>query len=230
MSAVDVASTFRRVFTPDIYISKAHLAENDSKFNHCAILPATFLEPPHTPDNEDVYFFSLVTALKHASDLDKLRNEGVGTTALYVSVGVYGRWYFDSADASGRVEEDTIGTPCLPRINAEQMASVATVCANLNYTDFRNSKVMDCKYVIDHTKRRRFVFDTAETLRRKLCITKSNTTGFVYGIIAARVEYSDSSNSCGQGRFPLLSSVKSILKYFNDPYVSAPDLRECVAP
>ncbi|XP_077486312.1 uncharacterized protein LOC144097460 [Amblyomma americanum] len=228
ISATDAAAAFRNVMVPDIYISKAHFVENDSRFNACVIVPPTFLEPPDIEESKGVYFYSLVTALKHASDMDKLRHQGVGAAALYLSVGVYGRWYFDPTDPKGNVEADTVGTLCQPKKIIEQMASVAEACAEPKYKPLHESKRIDCKYVVDNETNRRFVFDSANTLQRKLCTSKRNVTGLQFGIAAARVEFSDSEGLCSKNKFPLLSMLKKLVNFFKDEYKSAADFENCL--
>ncbi|XP_077496216.1 uncharacterized protein LOC144107101 [Amblyomma americanum] len=229
VSAAEAAAKFKSVLVPDIYISKAHLVENDSRFNDCVILPATFISAGGAAESNDVYFFNLVTALKHASDMNKLRHEGVGSAALFVSVGVYGRWYFDRIDNGNSSEGDTVGTPCLPHKFPEQMDSAAKVCGNNKYGEPHDCQKMDCRFVVDQEENKRLVFDSADTLRRKLCRSKRNVTDFKYGIVAARVEHSDASGGCGGGKFPLLKALKKLMQFFNGGHASEAALQKCLA-
>ncbi|KAH8030905.1 hypothetical protein HPB51_012294 [Rhipicephalus microplus] len=102
----------RTILTPDMFISKGHIYDGDSDYLDCKILPPNLLkQPPHVKNN-NVYFYNLFSALKHTSDLDKLRNDGIKMAALSVSVGLYGRWYLVDTDLDGNVQNYTPGDTC----------------------------------------------------------------------------------------------------------------------
>ncbi|KAL1446562.1 hypothetical protein MTO96_044547, partial [Rhipicephalus appendiculatus] len=229
VSAKSVAEAFRTVLTPDLFISKAHIYEGDSNYADCKILPPNLLKQPPQEKNYNVYFYNLYSALKHISDLDKLRNEGIKTAALSVSVGLYGRWYLVDADSDGNVRNYTPGDTCFQSEIEQQMAGIATVCRNPKYGSILKSDEMSCSYVVDKKAEMTFVYDTPDTLRYKLCLTKRNVTGLQYGITAARLEYSDAFDHCGLGAFPLLTAVKNTLMFFKEEYDSPDAYEECLS-
>ncbi|XP_037498254.1 uncharacterized protein LOC119371864 [Rhipicephalus sanguineus] len=212
-----------------MFISKAHIYDGDSNYDDCKILPPNLLkQPPHVKNN-NVYFYNLYSALKHISDLDKLRNEGIKTAALTVSVGLYGRWYLVDTDSQGNVRNYTPGDTCFQDKIEQQMAGIATVCKNPKYDSIRESEEMSCSYVVDKNAAMTFVYDTPATLRYKLCLTKRNVTGLQYGITAARLEYSDAFDHCGLGTFPMLTAVKNTLTFFKEKYNSPDAYDECLS-
>lgn len=224
VSAPSVAEISRTIRMPDMYISKAHLYEDDSIYKECKILPPNLLKEPHDMTEHHVYFYDLYSALKHASDIDKLRDQGMKTTALSVSVGVYGRWY----NVKGLKDEDKFspGEGCFQRFIKEQMASIATVCEGWKY-EIAKSESYSCEYAMDPNTTRTFAYDTPKTLNYKLCMSKKNVTSLQYGFTVARLEYSDVSNVCGLGKFPLLTTVKKTLTFLKN-YKSADDFEECL--
>ncbi|KAH8031494.1 hypothetical protein HPB51_017767 [Rhipicephalus microplus] len=218
------AFDYETIRMPDMYISKAHLYEDDSIYKECKILPPNLLKEPHDMTEHHVYFYDLYSALKHASDIDKFRDQGMKTTALSVSVGVYGRWY----NVKGLKDEDKFspGEGCFQRFIKEQMASIATVCEGWKY-EIAKSESYSCEYAMDPNTTRTFAYDTPKTLNYKLCMSKKNVTSLQYGFTVARLEYSDVSNVCGLGKFPLLTTVKKTLTFLKN-YKSADDFEECL--
>ncbi|KAL1424496.1 hypothetical protein MTO96_020134 [Rhipicephalus appendiculatus] len=181
VSASHVAEVSRTILMPDMFISKAHIYEADSIYKDCKILPANLLKEPENLKDENVYFYTLYSALKHISDLDKLRNKGVKTVAFSVSVGLYGRWYHVNTDNDESVQNYEPGDSCFWQFIPEQMAGIATVCKNPKYNDVLKSEEMSCSYVVDYKKAMTFVYDTPTTIKYKLCLSNRNVTGLQYG-------------------------------------------------
>ncbi|XP_070397334.1 uncharacterized protein [Dermacentor albipictus] len=128
ISASNVAEAFRTVLMPDLFISKAHLYDLDSYDKECRILPENLLRQPEHLVFKNIYFFNLFTAIRHAGDLDKMRNKGVKTAALSVSVGLYGRWYYVHTDSWKRVKNYAPGDGCNQKENRHQLAGIAKLC------------------------------------------------------------------------------------------------------
>nr|XP_054925009.1 uncharacterized protein LOC129384004 [Dermacentor andersoni] len=229
ISASSVTEAFRTVLMPDLFISKVHLSDKDSIFDDCRILPANILKQPPNIKGKNIYFFNLFTALKHASDLDKLRNEGVKTAALSVSVGLYGRWYYVGTEAQMALQNYAAGDPCYHQKMDHQCASIAKVCKDPKYGDVHKSEIWNCSYVVDKKKFKTFVYDTPETLQYKLCLSRKNATTLKYGLTAVGLEFSDAADHCGMGKFPMLTTVKKTLEFFAEKYKSPDAYKDCLS-
>ncbi|KAL1416339.1 hypothetical protein MTO96_028062 [Rhipicephalus appendiculatus] len=240
---LDVASKHRRtqygmgfdsekVHLPDLFISIGHYAYHDINMaDKCRLLPATFLQPPLLDKSEQYkYTFGLESATKHVADLDKLRDKDVEAPALSVSVGLYGRWHFVDSKQGTKLEDHRPGSQCLPVVNDTQKTGIYEVCVDPKYRILDDDK-FHCKFTLGKTNDllKVMVFDTAETLRHKVCSSKKNATQVKYGITAAQLEYADSSGHCKNGTFPLLRALKQIVKFFKDNYTSEANFENCVA-
>ncbi|XP_077495663.1 uncharacterized protein LOC144106695 isoform X2 [Amblyomma americanum] len=227
VSALDASELFRTVLMPDLFISRAHLYDQDSAFEYCKIMPANFLKPPPQPPDTTVYFFSMTSAIQHIADLDKLRGGGVQTASLSLSVGLYGRWYIVQTDGYERITQYHVGDVCFQAEIPHQRASITEVCRNKKYK-VMDSKFMDCRYIADQKTKKTFAYDTVETLRYKLCASKQNATKLKYGLTAVGLEFVDATNYCGDGKFGLLSTVKKILKFYAEEYTSPAAYKKCL--
>ncbi|XP_070377144.1 uncharacterized protein [Dermacentor albipictus] len=204
ISASNVAEAFRTVLMPDLFISKAHLYDLDSYDKECRILPANLLRQPEHLLFKNIYFFNLFTAIRHAGDLDKMRNKGVKTAALSVSVGLYGRWYPVDTEAGEysrrRVKNYAPGDGCNQKENRHQLAGIAEVCKDWKYGHVQKNELFKCRYNVDDKKFMTFVYDVPETLRYKLCLSRKNATTLKYGLTAVGLEFSDYYGHCGNGK------------------------------
>ncbi|XP_070397343.1 uncharacterized protein [Dermacentor albipictus] len=229
VSASKAAEAFRTVLMPDLFISKAHLYDPDSHFNACRILPPNLLRVPQDLKTKYVYYINLFTAIRHAGDLDKMRNKGVKTAALSVSVGLYGRWYYVHTDSWKRVKNYAPGDACAQKENRHQLAGIAKVCKDWNYGHVQKNELFKCRYKVDEKKFMTFVYDVPETLRYKLCLSRKNATTLKYGFTAVGLEFSDYDGYCGMGTFPLLTTVKRTLEFFKQKYESPDAYQDCLS-
>ncbi|XP_070397348.1 uncharacterized protein [Dermacentor albipictus] len=229
ISASDVAEAFRTVLMPDLFISKAHVYDKDSQFQDCRILPANLLRRPQHLKSKHIYFFNLFTAIRHAGELDKMRNKGVKTAALSVSVGLYGRWYPVDSDSWERVKNYAPGDGCDRTENRHQLAGIAKVCRDRHYGDVYKSDLFKCWYNADDIRFMIFAYDVPETLRYKLCLSRKNATTLKYGLTAVGLEFSDYYGHCGMGKFPLLTTVKRTLEFFKQMYKSPDAYQDCLS-
>ncbi|XP_070397352.1 uncharacterized protein [Dermacentor albipictus] len=229
VSASKAAEAFRTVLMPDLFISKAHLYDPDSHFNACRILPPNLLRVPQDLKTKYVYYINLFTAIRHAGDLDKMRNKGVKTAALSVSVGLYGRWYYVHTDSWKRVKNYAPGDACAQKENRHQLAGIAKVCKDWKYGHVQKNELFKCRYNVDNKKLMTFVYDVPETLRYKLCLSRKNATTLKYGFTAVGLEFSDYDGYCGMGKFPLLTTVKKTLEFFKQKYESPDAYQDCLS-
>ncbi|XP_070397355.1 uncharacterized protein [Dermacentor albipictus] len=229
ISASNVAKAFRTVLMPDLFISKAHVYDKDRNFEDCRILPANILRRPQHLKSNNIYFFNLITAIRHAGDLDKMRNKGVKTAALSVSVGLYGRWYPVDTDSWRRVKNYAPGDACNLQEMKKQRAGIAELCRDREYHDAYKSDLFKCWYYVDKKKFMTFVYDVPETLRYKLCLSRKNATTLKYGLTAVGLEFSDYDGYCGRGKFALLTTVKRTLEFFKQKYKSPDAYQDCLS-
>ncbi|KAH7969447.1 hypothetical protein HPB52_018259 [Rhipicephalus sanguineus] len=90
---------------------------------------------------------------------------------------------------------------------------------------YNASFYMDNKFkalvTYDKAKERLFTYDSASTLREKLCETRENVTNLKYTIVAQNIQFEDESYVCGHGPFSRLRMLKALARFFFYNYTHA---------
>ncbi|KAL1442208.1 hypothetical protein MTO96_046506 [Rhipicephalus appendiculatus] len=156
------------------------------------------------------------------------------STTFAVSVGMAGRWYRpknrdNDTNGPGNYQ---LGKPCVN----EQRADLGKQTSEIDYAcrlpSYKNSFKVDTTFQAmvgyDKSEGWLFTFDTAETLRKKLCEAKSNVTGLRLNLVASDIGSEDYADECGFGRVSRLWMLKLLSLFFSDSYNSSADKSNCL--
>ncbi|XP_037568117.2 uncharacterized protein LOC119448989 [Dermacentor silvarum] len=222
-----------RAFHVDIFVVIAYHAEGDNWYSECRLVPPTILssellDPPFSKSLYPVRLADSIYHLQHKHDL------WPSTTTYAVAVGMGGRWYVPLyADfAPNSPGNYSLGQKCRPRKPTEedQITNIAEACTN---PSLNNTFQLDTQFqaLVAYNKKERlfFTYDSASTLRTKLCSTKANMTDLKYTLAAADIQFEDANNNCGYGSFPRLRMLKKLAQFFAFTYTSSAQRRPCLA-
>ncbi|XP_065307374.1 uncharacterized protein [Dermacentor albipictus] len=221
-----------RAFHVDIFVVIAYHAEADNWYTDCRLIPPTILssELLDPPFSNSLYPVRLADSIYHLHHKHYL---WPSTTTYAVAVGLGGRWYVPlySDFAPNDPGNYTLGQKCRPRKPTEddQIANIAEACKNpaLNNT-FQLDREFQALVAYNKTERLFFTYDSASSLRYKLCTTKANMTDLKYTLAAADVQFEDASNTCGYGSFPRLRMLKKLAEFFAFRYTSRTQRTSCL--
>ncbi|XP_072143683.1 uncharacterized protein [Dermacentor andersoni] len=145
-----------------------------------------------------------------------------------------GRHYFplypDSLD--GTPGNFSLGHRCTPTNlpESKQIGSIGEVCKDPVYNStFYLDTTFQALVAYDKAKARLFTYDSASSLRYKLCETKRNATDISYTIVAENIQFEDATNECGYGPFSRLRTLKALAHFFFDDYSDATFRDACVS-
>ncbi|XP_049522556.1 uncharacterized protein LOC125945043 [Dermacentor silvarum] len=156
------------------------------------------------------------------------------TTSFGLSVGMEGRWYQpknrdQDPNGPGKFQ---LGMPCKRGLRfgfATQTTRIALACNDQRYNEtFKVDKKFQAMVGYDKGEGFLFTFDTAETLRSKLCEAKSNVTNLKFYIAAADIGAEDHNNVCGLGALSRLRMLKALAHFFAYNYTSSAQKSECL--
>ncbi|XP_077495739.1 uncharacterized protein LOC144106766 [Amblyomma americanum] len=228
MHPAAVASSFKTIHRPDLFISRADRAGQDINMKKCRILPPTLLKPPQF----EYYNFSLETGVAYVSGLDEKRSDGIGQTALSVSAAVFGRWYYYNFLDDDHSPGFPVGYKCYIAHEMQQEGSMAEVCKQSEF-EVKYHKAFNIKYILNKTVQlaefRIFLYDSPETLLYKLCMSKKAAAGVKYGLTAYDINHDDPDGVCGNGQFPLLNAMKKAVEFYKNSYKTAADSQKCLS-
>nr|XP_054925851.1 uncharacterized protein LOC126529576 [Dermacentor andersoni] len=199
---------FKTVFTPDFLILYGHFFAEDQSWPDCQIVPPTFDTPPESGG----YIYSLKTAHSNAKELQRV---DIPALTVAVSVAIFGRWYkprhVNESGAAGEPGSYSLFSMCEPTGDDEQLGSVTQVCQLPMWSSRVYSREHHSEYCYDTNMERIFTFDTARTLREKLCLQKARVVSVDYALAAFNLEYADGRGECGEGDFSELRALRRLL-------------------
>ncbi|XP_065296152.1 uncharacterized protein [Dermacentor albipictus] len=199
---------FKTVFAPDFLILYGHFFAEDQSWPDCQIVPPTFDTPPESGG----YIFSLKTAHSNAKELQRV---GIPALTVAVSVAMFGRWYkprhANEPGAAGGPGSYSLFSMCEPTGDDEQLGSVTQACRLPMWSSRVYSTEHHSEYCYDMNMERIFTFDTATTLREKLCLQKARVGSVNYALAAFNLEYADGRGECGEGDFSELRALRRLV-------------------
>ncbi|KAL1476427.1 hypothetical protein MTO96_036509 [Rhipicephalus appendiculatus] len=183
----------------DIFIAEGYHAEEDTDLPECRMIPPTLMSKQLlTPDLLDFYPVRLANTIW---SMTKNPEAWSPTTSFAVSVGMSGRWYKprgNDNDPNGPGNYQ-LGKPCGNEQRADIKQQASPIAFGCSMQSYRNSFKVDTTFqaVVGYDKSDGwlFTFDSAETLRKKLCESKSNVTALKLNIVAANIGSEDYTNT-----------------------------------
>ncbi|XP_070392184.1 uncharacterized protein [Dermacentor albipictus] len=215
-----------RNLSVDIFIAVGYQSDPDNNYTACHMVPPNLLNKQLlTPDLYGIYSVRLADVI---SSLTENPAAWTPTTSFAVSVGLEGRWYTPK-DQDGDYQ---LGMPCTNEIPAwigKQAREIEMACYNRFYNfTFKIDQKFQAMVGYDKIDGLLFTFDTAETLRSKLCEAKSTATATKFYIVAANIGAVDYDNWCGFGALRRLHMLKALAHFFAYNYTSAAQKSACL--
>ncbi|KAH7985044.1 hypothetical protein HPB49_026631 [Dermacentor silvarum] len=113
--------------------------------------------------------------------------------------------------------------------NERQLFQVFEACNDQRYnSSFKIDQTFQAMVGYNKDHGFLFTFDTAETLRLKLCEAKSNVTDLKLHVAAANIGAEDHTNQCGLGSLSRLRMLKALSLFFAHNYTSSAQKSKCL--
>ncbi|XP_070390861.1 uncharacterized protein [Dermacentor albipictus] len=221
-----------RTYPVDIFVAIAHHPEPDYMYSDCHMVPPTITSKRllrHVVGNAyPVRLGNTIWSLAVDS------HHWPPNITFAVTLGMAGRWYRPKyADnlypSPGNY---TLGFPCATDEHAPmgQMVNVTEACIDQRYSsDFKYDFAYKSEFTYNKQEKWLFTYDTARSLRLKLCETKKNMTHLHYTFAAVNIQFEDAKDYCGFGEFPRLRALKALARFFAFNYTSASEEQACLA-
>ncbi|XP_070393543.1 uncharacterized protein [Dermacentor albipictus] len=231
--ATDVAEALM-TYSVDLLVAVGYVAYSDIRIKDCRIVPpvlhSTELLEPFVLNN--TYPIRLVRVI---SALATLKNKWATATAFAVSLGMGGRWYVPKYPdkLAGTPGNYSLGHECatatggdVPR--RDQISSIVEACEDPNYNDtFSIDSTFQAMFSYVKPDFTLYTYDSASTLRFKLCQTKRNVTDLYYNVVADNIQYEDFNDVCGYGSYSRLQILKRLAAFLAENYTSPDQERFC---
>ncbi|XP_065301972.2 uncharacterized protein [Dermacentor albipictus] len=216
-----VTDRFKRMYAPDIVVSLSHYFYEDRDLADCVMVPPTFLKSPPSRD----YIYSMETA--HES-IRVLLSSGVNAS-MAVSVAMFGRWYkplHPDPEVKDRPGNYSLFQSC-DYIPETQLGFVSKVCRDPRYRHTFYDHALHARVTYNKATERLFVYDDAQSLRYKLCLSRAQYSTIKYGVAVYNLEYANDEGSCGNGIYSRLRTVRHLLSFFQHNFTSPSDADRC---
>ncbi|XP_070392276.1 uncharacterized protein [Dermacentor albipictus] len=217
-----------------IFVAVGYVAYTDYHNEHCRMVPPVLhsSELLHPSDLNGTYPIRLDRVL---SALATLKTKSATPSTFAVSLGMGGRWYIP------KYPDKLIGTPgnyslghdCTKTVRGDadlrkQISSIVEACEDVNYNkSFSIDSTFKAQFSYDKSDLALFTYESAFTLRLKLCETKRNFTNLHYNIVADDIQYEDFDNFCGYGSYSRLQILKRLVAFLAENYKSPIEERAC---
>ncbi|XP_049522502.1 uncharacterized protein LOC125945014 [Dermacentor silvarum] len=139
-----------------------------------------------------------------------------------------GRWYVPKNPPTSV----SLGDECSHANSrlGEQIDSVLQVCADRGFNStFYHDATYEASVSYDSSKNWLFTYDSALSLRSKLCKTKRTAVHVDYTLAAANIQFEDFMNYCGFGPYGRLVMLKTLANFLTRNYTSADKEGACMA-
>ncbi|XP_070392264.1 uncharacterized protein [Dermacentor albipictus] len=231
--ATDVAEALM-TYSVDLLVAVGYVAYSDTRIENCRIVPpvlhSTELLEPFVLNN--TYPIRLVRVI---SALATLKTKWANASAFAVSLGMGGRWYMPKypdnlADTPGNY---SLGHECTTTMRGDapprdQITSIVEACEEPNYNEtFSIDSTFQALFTYVKADVSLFTYDSASTLRFKLCETKRNVTDLHYNIVADNIQFEDFHDVCGYGSYSRLRILKRLAAFLAEKYTSPDQERFC---
>ncbi|KAH6935736.1 hypothetical protein HPB50_008677 [Hyalomma asiaticum] len=212
----------------DIFVAIAYVAYDDHNNPECRMVPPVIYSSYFLmPDQLDgLYGIRLDRVL---STLESMRDNWPSTTMIAVSIGMGARMYSPRypdklPDTPGNF---SLGEQCKPTGRAEQIISITEVCENPIYKSPEFDGRYQSFYLYDKSKALMYAYETAATLRFKLCDTKREVQSLRYTIVADNIELADIHNACGYGEYGEVRMLEVLARFLVYSYSAPQDDAAC---
>ncbi|XP_077547672.1 uncharacterized protein LOC144159889 [Haemaphysalis longicornis] len=212
------AWTILRTFTPDIFVLRGHYSLANHNKPGCKMAPPNIYKT--MPD------FPVSMEAAHEGLLE-LASQG-HHCAWAVSMSAAGRWNRPLMGASLNWRDYEPFSPCerLPR-DKKQLGTILDACIGVVYKRHPSS-AYKTMFAFSTQIGLSVMYDSAETMREKLCNFKANMTNVKYGIAVFEAQYGDPDGLCQFGKFGRIAMAGRLVKYFSSKFKTGSDFTDCL--
>ncbi|XP_072143675.1 uncharacterized protein [Dermacentor andersoni] len=216
----------------DIFVAIGHHPEPDYMYSDCHMVPPTItskrLLRHVVGDAYPVRLGNTIWSLAVDS------HHWPPNIAFAVTLGMAGRWYRPKYpdNVYPSTGNYTLGFPCAADEHAPmgQMVNVTEACIDQKYSsNFKYDFAYKSEFTYNKQEKWLFTYDTARSLRLKLCETKKNMTHVHYTFAAVNIQFEDAKDYCGFGEFPRLRVLKALARFFAFNYTSDSQEQACLS-
>ncbi|XP_077544648.1 uncharacterized protein LOC144157749 [Haemaphysalis longicornis] len=148
--------------------------------------------------------------------------------AWAVSMSAAGRWNRPLMGASLNRRDYEPFSPCAPLpFKKKQLGTILDVCY-VFYYERSTSSAYKTMFAFSTQMGISMMYDSAETMREKLCNFKANMTEVKYGVAVFDAEYGDPEGWCKFGKFGRIAMAGRLVAYFGDKFKTGSDLTDCL--
>ncbi|XP_075742696.1 uncharacterized protein LOC142796290 isoform X2 [Rhipicephalus microplus] len=216
----------------DIFIAEGYHTEEDTAYDKCRMIPPTLLSKELL--EPDLYASYTVRLANTIWSMTVNPQAWSPRTTFAVSVGMAGRWYRPkrrNSDSHGAGNYQ-LGKPCENEQRGDIGQQTSGIDLACSFPSYKNSFTVDTTFQAmvgyDKVQGWLFTFDTAETLRYKLCEAKSNVTALRLNLVASDIGSEDYTDICGFGAVSRLRMLKAVSLFFAHNYTSSAEKSICL--
>nr|XP_054926328.1 uncharacterized protein LOC129384751 [Dermacentor andersoni] len=145
-----------------------------------------------------------------------------------LALGMGGRWYVPKDPPANVSLGDECAHDHYPA--GDQIVSITKACSNQGFNStFYYDGTYEASVAYDSSKNWLFTYDSALSLRTKLCGSKRAAVDVNYTLAAVNIQFEDYMNICGFGPYHRLTMLKAIADFLSRNYTSAAQEHACKA-
>ncbi|XP_054930661.1 uncharacterized protein [Dermacentor andersoni] len=210
----------------DVLVFIAFHAEEDSNYMNCRMVPPTIRSTQllHLY-NKAEYPIRLDTII---SSLASKQAQWPAAVSFALALGMGGRWYVPKNPPANVSLGDECAHNHYPA--GDQIVSITKACSNRGFNStFYHDATYEASVAYDSSQNWLFTYDSAVSLRSKLCKSKRIAVDVDYTLAAVNIQFEDSMNNCGFGVYPRLTMLKAVAGFLTRNYTSAAKEGACMA-
>ncbi|KAL1446016.1 hypothetical protein MTO96_028952 [Rhipicephalus appendiculatus] len=209
----------------DVIVFLAYHAETDFQYDQCRMVPPTIASSQLLP--------SLVNS-EYPIRLDRVvaamasgQTQWPADVSFALAFGMGGRWYMPRRPPNSISLGDECSHTRHP--GGFQITSISTACADrgLNST-FHHDATYDAPVAYRRSDNWLFTYESAHSLRSKICKTKRTALDVNYTLAAVNIQFEDFLNYCGHGPHRRLVMLRTVAVFLARSYASADKESTCL--
>ncbi|XP_075543612.1 uncharacterized protein LOC142578077 [Dermacentor variabilis] len=139
-----------------------------------------------------------------------------------------GRWYVPKNPPANISLGDECAHDHYPAGN--QIVSITKVCSTQGFNSpSYHDGTYEASVAYDSSRNWLFTYESAVSLRSKVCKSKRKTVDVDYTLAAVNIQFEDFMNNCGFGLYHRLTMLKAVAGFLTQNYTSAAKEHACMA-
>ncbi|XP_070392257.1 uncharacterized protein [Dermacentor albipictus] len=209
----------------DVFVLIAFHVDADMKYLNCRMVPPTIrstqLLPLHLKSEYPIRLDRII------SGLVSKQAQWPAAVSFALALGMGGRWYVPKNPPANVSLGDECTNDRYPA--GDQIVSITKVCSNRGFNGtFYKDGTYDASVAYDSQQNWLFTYDSAPSLRSKVCKSKRNAVDVNYTLAAVNIQFEDYMNNCGYGPYHRLTMLKAVAGFLTRNYTSAAEEDACM--